>query len=540
MMAKFLVIFSLLFSWPFLVWADSDSCATPYINSNSSFYDDLSRLSGLGLINFMPGHGNITFSEAQRLIQLAIKKINKKVATREPSSSEKHIIAFLADMETRWRITCNNLYEINPLASLKSELVLAKISPRPYFQAIDAYYSPLTEYRLGRTIHPGSQIDFSSEHWARLTRYTSLYVSPLLQLNYFNDGGPQNYVPSLHQGYVSSRWGNTQIDIGRRELLWGQSRSGGFILSDNPRPIDALTISNPIPFDFERFGKFRYSFFLGNLGPEQSLPYPFLTGAKITYQPIEHFQFSIVRTLMLGGEGSPSISILDGIKEFFGARRQREFDPSSGRVNLSNSLSGFEMRGSLPFLRNLNLYSEIVFDDFTVEKAWKSLKQDTGILLGAEAGAIDKEGAWAGALEYRRTSDILYRHDVWQSGWVLNRHVMGDPLGSNGESLHTIIRKRFSNNRTLLRNDFFFEVLKSDVYTRSGTGGRDLIANGTNEYRIRNLFLIEHELSRSLSVQIQTGYEFIQNFNFIAGDERHDVLGLANLSWRPNISIRSE
>jgi hypothetical protein len=516
------------------VRAESDSCTTPYVGSTSRFYEDLARLSALGLTHPVFGHGNVTMLEAARLIEEAKRKFETHATD---SATDRRIENFLGDLEKKWGMPCKNRHEIHPADLLGASLTAAKISPHRYLYGIDADYSPLTQNKQGRKIHPGSQFDFDWTGWLRFTPHFSAYASSLLQLNYFNDGGPQKYDIFLQEAYVSSQWVNTRLDVGRRELLWGQMRSGGFLLSSNARPLDVITISNPSPFDFGRFGQFRYSFFVGNLGPDQALPYAFLSGGKLTYQPFKTFQFGIARALIMGGNGSPPGSFFDYFREFFAARQQREFVSGVNMANLSNSLSGFETRVTLPFLKNLSLYGEAYFEDFTMSEPLESFLDDTALLAGAELPALDRAGSWGVLMEYRRTAEILYSHAVWVDGWTLNDRILGDPLGPEAESLHVGIRKYLADEITLLRHDFYFEALKSDVFLRPSTG-RSLLARGTTEYRVRNLLSAERPLKHGLTLRLQGGHEFVQNYGYAAGNTQNDVIAIARIEWRPELVWR--
>ncbi|MBI4412695.1 MAG: hypothetical protein HY541_09475, partial [Deltaproteobacteria bacterium] len=369
------------------------------------------------------------------------------------------------------------------------------------------------------------QYSWETNHWALLGDHFSAALRPRLQLQITNDQGRKENGFFVQELYGSAYFLNTQIDFGRRQIIWGQSRLGGMILSNNARPVDGITIFNPSPWKIRYLGNLRYTFFLATLGPEQNFRNPLFSGIKLSLMPVDWFEAGIARALIFGGEGSPSSSFGDHLSDYFGAR-----PGNINSVNLSNSINGFELRGRIPPLRNLELYAEFYFDDFTLGHPLRSLVQDSGISAGIYLPRADTKGSVSLRLEGKKTSSVLYKHPDWN--WALNHFVLGDPLGADAESAGIRLIKRL-NPKTKVTGQFTFERIDSDTYQGGVPEGRRKTVDGTAEKRFRGSLGLSHQFTKRLHAAVDFGYEHVSDFNFAEGNNRENFL--FNLALELNI-----
>jgi hypothetical protein len=190
----------------------------------------------------------------------------------------------------------------------------------------------------------------------------------------------------------------------------------------------------------------------------------------------------------------------------------------------------------LPFLRNLEIYSEFYFDDFDLVDIPKSFTQDGGMLFGAYLARLDDKGSWNLRVEGRKTSSILYKHGIWNTGWTENGFVLGDPLGPDADSLSVFLHK--TNNDLLTQFSWIgaLERVDSDIYSGGGSAvGRIKTTDGPPEIRFRTLFSASHALSNLWTLSGSLGYERIKDFNFIRGDDKNGFLAQVSMDFRPRL-----
>lgn len=510
---KYTLLFSLLFC-PILPQVFATERSTPLVPITDRVYDDLDILISHKLINdVVVGQRPYTQSEVRRLIDQAnnnfsannsnhatgfVKSILEKLNERFPENKEKFII--------------------HPLESVSLNTLFLDSPSRPYFQPsqLNGIYNPLAQQNGGRHFIDGNQYAWETSHSALLGKYFSTAFIPRFQLQIVNDQNQQENGVFIQELYFSTYFHNTQIDIGRRPMIWGQGRLGGFMFANNARPSDGLTLFNPSPWKIKFLGNLKYTFFLSTLGPEQMYKNDLMSGIKFNFMPAKWFEFGFGRAIIFGGENGPYRSFPVQVGEFFGAR------PAGGDDgNFSNSISNLEFRLKIPPLRNTEVYGQADFDDVNFRFPFRTLIQDTGLLAGIFIPRLNDEGSINLRIEMKRTSCILYGHSTWRDGWTLNQFTLGDPLGPDADSYSTTLTRIFS--KTILTNQFVFERIDTDTYS-GGAKGRVRQSNGNSEKRIRHVAGINYQYSPWFLISANAGYERVIGFNFINDDNRNNFL----------------
>jgi hypothetical protein len=513
--------------------------ASPSVAIEDPIYDDLDVLVAHRLIPaLVSGQKPYTRAEVARLIRLANKGFQTLAASNKASDTTKpyfspgtqsYLENLLAHLQSRFPNTTKpmkNPFAANPLEKITLNTTFLNSSPRFYFgSAATALYNPLVQNQQGRHYTDGFQTALETTHSASLTNYLSLFFHPRLQLQFPNESGSEENRAFIQELYGTVTAFNTQFDIGRKPMQWGQSRYGGVMFSNNARPIDSIQLTNPTPWQIKYLGLFKYTFFFGTLGPEQNFSNTQISGGKLSFMPASFLEFAIARSIIFGGTGSPEASALDIFKEFFGYRGEERFNPITPVSNKSNSITGFELRSIIPPLRGLNLYGEFYFDDFTLSYPLRSLIQDTAITLGIYLPRLDDSGSLRLRVEGRKTTSIMFKHSTWIDGWSLNNLILGDSLGADAESLHVSLTKVLNPSLSLY-NYFTFERIDSDDYGRERNSeiGRFIEVNGPPEWRIRDVVSLDYKWNHWLSTTFNLGYEHIKDFNFTPGASRNDFL----------------
>jgi hypothetical protein len=126
------------------------------------------------------------------------------------------------------------------------------------------------------------------------------------------------------EAYGSFTFSNNQFTVGRQSLWWGPARSGATLFSNNAEPINMIRYDRVRPFELPGFlrllGPIRAQVMFGRLSGAQfvhplAIQYgtsgvalgdqPFIHGEKVSFKPTPNFEFSISRTTIFGGAGSP-------------------------------------------------------------------------------------------------------------------------------------------------------------------------------------------------------------------------------------------
>jgi hypothetical protein len=527
-----LVVLSLLlFIFPTSSYADQ--LVSPSVPILDSVYNELEILTAYDLIE-APFYGFRPYTRQQFIHWIEEAENNFFSKQKEYSLNEQVVI------QNTFKILRKTFYK-ELLESNKSKKTLIQVldtldfnvtylnqNSRPYFadnSRIAADYLPLVQWDNGRHYAKGFQYALETSHYITSKPYYAVYVQPRVQVQLVDNTQTKSSALFLQQLYLSLNFWNTQIDVGRKEIVWGFSPKGGMLLSSNARPLDGVFITNPRPWNAGFLGKFKYSLFLVNLGPEQRFDYDFFTGIKLGFMPFRWLEFNIARALIFKGEGAPDGSVLDFVMEYFGMR-----PGDINKVNISNSINGVEAKLTLPFLRNTQIYSELYFDDFNLSHMIRSVKQDSCILFGTYIPRLDQKGSLTLRLEGRKTTNICYKHSRWADGWVINRFIMGDPIGADAESLAIYFSKTFSNH-VKWDSSLFFERIDSDVYSATGDRGRFVTTNGTAEKRVRFLASLNYPLSKVIHLRNTVGYERVINHAFNQGTDRNDFLVSMNLRF---------
>lgn len=195
----------------------------------------------------------------------------------------------------------------------------------------------------------------------------------------------------LLDAYVSFTVSNNQFTIGRQSLWWGPARSGATLFSNNAEPIDMLRYDRVRPFILPGFlkllGPIRAQILIGRLSGAQFVhpldklfgttgaalgDQPFIHGEKVSFKPTPNFEFSVSRTVIFGGTGSPVNSSTFLRSVFSASTKNGAIDPGDRR-------EAFDAQYRIPGLRNcLTGYFDGFSEDqpfplaYPTESAWLS------------------------------------------------------------------------------------------------------------------------------------------------------------------------
>lgn len=392
---------------------------------------------------------------------------------------------------------------------------------------LSAEINPLADYNLGR--HPIDGGTVSLEPVARFeaTKFLSGYVQPRFESDMYRSGEGQGHA-YIQNAYATFKAGNFSFKAGRESQVWGYGDRGSLLYSTNPRPMDGMWVTNPtparLPWIFKYLGKWRYTLYGVNLGPEQVRSWPWLAGYKLGLLASDYVELGFGHSVMMGGDGAITPSFVDVIGEFFGFRPA---GTSPGSPNLTNHIFEVDMLLRLVPLRGTQIYGGFAIDD-KWSNVRKTLKHGMSYQGGVYFPALNESGSMDLRIEYVRTSPLQYRHSGYRDGYTENRKIIGSDLGPDGDSIHVAFRQTLSEN-TWFGLSFDWEYRRSDRYREiklpNGRAGDVIkIASGPTDTRYRGMMDFNFNASKNVKVNLAAGYERAVNISYVEGDDRNNYL----------------
>ena len=541
----FLILGIILF-FPLQVWCQ----VSINVSSLDPVYRDIDKLVSHGLVDkIIVGQRPFSRREIARIIAEAMKnlhrledKINQGKYVEKRLEYVQQILDRLKNDYQEELVQLKAIegesspYSLHPLAKAHVTL-LAADSPTYHLNdqsglgVADVNINPLLQNQEGRHLVNGVNLSLETEHWLRLSNHFALAAQPRFQLAKGLGGESSDSGVFLQNAYAKIFFKNFEIEMGRDSLIYGQGLEGGLLLSNNPRPLDMVKISNDLPFYwpwvFKYLGPNKLSFFFANLGPEQNFPYAYLVGYKWSLQPVSFFEMGVSILTQSGGEGAPHASFFERVKDalpithiFLGSQ-----------VEVGNKMGGLDMRFRIPPLRGTELYGEIILDDIhDFANPHALLVLDASYLGGVYIPRLDNSGKIDLRLEYHQTGTRMYRHGQFTSGWSLNRFLLGDTLGPDSRAIEGWLNADITDD-DLLTAHGAWEFRRSDRY-----------AGTTNPWNYIKTEELPHEKRYRFEAQWMhrfkkwplqwvtgAGYEYVQNFGYNSGDNRNNFMGFTSL-----------
>ncbi len=113
----------------------------------------------------------------------------------------------------------------------------------------------------------------------------------------------------LDGSYLAGKFGNWIVTAGALDRWWGSGWEGSLILSNNARPVPAISLDRAISDPFQTkwlrwLGPWRLTTFMGYMdGDRQDYDHPLLFGMRVSARPLRGLEISLERTAQWCGEG---------------------------------------------------------------------------------------------------------------------------------------------------------------------------------------------------------------------------------------------
>lgn len=349
--------------------------------------------------------------------------------------------------------------------------------------------------------------------------------------------------------YFSVAVGNWFVALDQVERWWGPGWDGSLILSNNARPIPAISLTRISPDAFEnRFlkwiGPWTFTTFMGQLDNDEGIrpgSDALLFGMRIDFSPFgwDWFDIGLSRTGQWAGQDRPS-----GLDTFW--RLLLGEDNRVNNVTLANEpgnqLAGMDYRWKIKDWRFAH-YGQVVGEDeetylpdanmllFGVEH-WGELKNFNATWRVYYEWADTRAGYLIADPRANRAFNVAYNHGIYETGYRYKGRSIGHAMDGDGlmRSIGAFIVKD--------NGDFYGLKLRNYAVNRDGVGPNSVSIDPldgssielTGEFAIPFSPLEGPEASPHFRLQI--GVHYIDELNARTGDSDDDIGGSINFSRR--------
>jgi hypothetical protein len=440
-----------------------------YIPLDSSIYDELDELDGLGYLDsYIPEIKPISRVEAARLTLEAER--NLKEAEQHESLADAMLNALREQLgeEIGWlRNNAEDLQStmIHPIDRIEAQYIYSS-GVRHYWRTNNnslntAEGTPLMPNPDGLPTATGSNEVGRGSGWVGIGGFLTGYGEGAIAGPVTHDV-PRYNRAQLISGEAVVSLGNTAISFGQEEMTWGTGHYAPLSQSANSQPLPALRMQSIhpsyLPWILRYLGPGRRQVFMGQLDhdrlvdlgvplSEQSgLPVvsrPWIVGHVLVFKPLPWLELGMTRVILFGGSHNDHYNFSGFLGRFTGINTGK---PSNGQTH---SRGGLFTRFRIPWLRNTIVYQEMVgADNLTGEiptigrfMPFLSVSEQGGVYVPR----LTEDGRTDLRLEYTITSPNYVTH-TQSLFWTYKGQLMTDPLGPNASQVNLQVG-RWINNR---------------------------------------------------------------------------------------------
>lgn len=238
--------------------------------------------------------------------------------------------------------------------------------------------------------------------------------------------------------YVAANLGNWNLSVGATERWWGPGWQSSLILSNNARPVPALSINRTVSYAptsswFSWIGPWHLTSFIGQLEGDRVIPEAKLFAMRFSFKPFSNIEFGFSRAAQFGGVGR-SQSLLDLGKVLIGKDENQPGGPG-------NQLGGFDARFSwivadVPAA----IYGQLIGED---EAGYLPSKYI--FLAGTELSGVpinrnylsiffEYSDTMSGRIVGDERPNTAYGHSTYKSGYRYHGRPIGSSLDNDSRS----------------------------------------------------------------------------------------------------------
>lgn len=481
----------------------SSAHASPLIDPREPVYDEVSRQIALGRLP-------LSLGGFEPLSEHRIHALLGEIAT-----NDEHV---LLDPRGWW---------ISPIHRLTVRGAWARDRRRNYSTVlrprnVAGSLSPMCERRAGRACGDGAgtatELETSAGYGWLLSG--TLGIESVL--------GTEAYEPNVNlvRALVVVESDTVTFAIGRDAFVLGPSAHTALAWGLHTPPLDQARITTSRPLHISSAVRVSGQYIVGRLRAPQTYPGNLVSLTRAQLDLGDDLSLGAHQMLQLGGEGAPSIGVIDFLLEHV-----RRRDSTASNSDSSNRRFGVDINARVRELKGLRLYYALMFEDIRRARAIDAIRYDADHLVGAELAALGPQGRHGLTLEWHMTGVRSQEHSPRTTGFTNADRVVGAPLGPDAESVFAGARLAFG--ALTLYPWLELAQLSSDSYEFIAYGPINRVEIGEDETRYRAGARIRVALNRDLHLEAEAVVEHIDDFAFEAGVTRTSAGITTSIIWYP-------
>ena len=235
--------------------------------------------------------------------------------------------------------------------------------------------------------------------------------------------------------------GNWSIAASTMERWWGPGWDGSLILSNNARPVPALTIGRnrkdaPSSKWLSWIGPWDMHVIWGQLESDRAIPDARFFGMRVNARPFKGFEIGVSRTAQWCGEGRPCGA--DTFWDLFLGKDNIGDDDTTFENEPGNQMAGFDVRWTnMWFGAPVSLYGQMIGEDEAGGFPSRYLAQfgieGSGITRGQTSYRWYAEIAdtTCDAVKSAKRFNCAYRQAIYASGYTYEGRIIGHGLDND-------------------------------------------------------------------------------------------------------------
>ena len=248
------------------------------------------------------------------------------------------------------------------------------------------------------------------------------------------------------ESYIAAFMGNWVLSFGSQSRWYGPTWDTSLSLTNNARPITALTISRksaePFNIPFTEFDiPWTVTSFMGKMDDERTIKDTLLWGFRLNFKPFKNLELGVTRLAQWGGEGqSQSLSTFWDI---FIGRTNCGVDgvTCDGGNSTPNQQAGYDLRYSFNlFDVPLSFYGQKFAEDGNektlqyLTKAQPQFGFDAHLNILGNPSTVFIEHADTVAMCWGIKGNCYYEHQFYQTGMRFNGRTIGSTYDNDAKT----------------------------------------------------------------------------------------------------------
>ena len=361
--------------------------------------------------------------------------------------------------------------------------------------------------RIGKGATSGSTMDGR----VQVGDFFSLYYQP--EFTRDND----SYQGRLMSGYGKFTFLNTELTVGRESLWWGPGFRGSMSFSNNAFPLDQVRLNTAEPFRLpwllSYLGPVKASMFIAQLEQDRDFSRAKVSGWRLGMAPSRYVELGFNRMFQFGGSGRDTVNP----GQFLGLLFNQGSDNPKSPKNVNNVMS-FDATLRIPDVeryiwvaRDAAFYFDFGWDDTLFGLI---VPDKPGGIVGTYLAGIFGDPKLDLRIEYARTSDIQFTHNLYTSGFTNRGAALSHFIGTKGNEIYGRLTRWISPDLLL-----GFQVGQAEVgSTRFGSLG------SPREKRSSVGFDFSYRVSDRSSLFLGYDLSRVKDRGFVAGRSGNENL----------------